>query len=479
MDDFFGHIQTLTGITKYSSSEVITPIKVVNDMVNLLPAEVFNSKTRFLDPAVKSGRFLVEIYNRLMKSPEITKDFPNESERSRYILHNQLYGFATSPVAATITRKQLYGDAAIQGNIVYESGYISKIKNNPSIIKEITKENFGDTMKFDVVIGNPPYQYNSSSIYHQFIDGALEIYNSYICMITKNNWLTSDTLKDTRNRMIDAGITDIINYPLAYEVFDGASPSVSIFKIGKTGCNTTKYREIRGGDLVSSYEQNLKGMPVILGDRLEQSIMLKIRVHIAEDNFGSRTYPDECFRINSNGTVGRGENTYKLQSTDHRTEDNNIAVVYMNSSKKPYCEYISYEQIPSRAEIAEDYKIVCGGKLLKDDSVIRNIALLKPNSVCSKSWGLLYTCKTREEAVKVAKYIKSRLFRFLLRAMLGDGMNALSSYRFSLIPLPDTSENSDIDWSQSIDNIDEQLFNKYNLSEEEIAYIKQTIKPIE
>lgn len=473
MEDIFDKIQDITGISKYSNSEVITPQNIVKDMVDLLPADVFNPDTKFLDPAVKSGRFLIEIYHRLMNSP-LLAHIP-ESDRQKHIIENQLYGLATSPVAATVTRKALYGNPLVAGNIVYIDHYLTLMADKGTDFHKLIEKEFGQ-MKFDVVIGNPPYQDGSQSIYQRFIDKALDIYGTHICMITKNNWLTSDTLKQTRCRMIDAGITDIINYPVAYEIFADASPSVSIFKISKNGCNVTKYCEIREGNIVSSYEQNIRGMPVILGDRLEQSIIWKIKDHITEDNFGSRTYPDECFRINSNGTVGRGASKYELQSVSNKTDDYNIAVVYMDSSRKPYCEYISYEQIPNRAEIAKDYKIICGGILSKDNIVIRNILLLNPNSVCSKSWGLLYTCKTREENIKVAKYIQSRLFRFLVRIMCGDGMNVLSSYRFSLIPLPDTSENSDIDWSQSVADIDKQLYKKYGLTQEEIDYIEATIK---
>lgn len=478
MEDFFDRLQAVLGnnFSKYSNSEVITPKNIVKDMVDLLPAEIFNPDAKFLDPAVKSGRFLAEIYRRLMDSPLLSH--MDEQTRRKHILEHQLYGLATSATAATIVRKQLYDDPTIAGNIVYIDRYLTLMADKGTDFRKLIEKEFGQ-MKFDVVIGNPPYQDGSQSIYQRFIDKALDIYSAHICMITKNNWLTSDTLKHTRSRMIDAGITDIINYPVAYEIFADASPSVSIFKISKNGCNVTKYSEIREGNIVSTYEQNLKGMPVILGDKLEQSIIWKIKDHITEDNFGSRTYPDECFRINSNGTVGRGASKYELQSVSNRTDDFNIAVVYMDSGRKPYCEYISYEQIPNRAEIAKNYKIICGGILSKDDSVIRNILLLNPNSVCSKSWGLLYTCETREENLKVAKYIKSRLFRFLLRIMCGDGMNVLSSYRFSLIPLPDTSENSDIDWSQSVADIDKQLYAKYGLSPEEIEYIENTIKPME
>lgn len=117
MEDFFDRFQRITGVSKYSTSEVITPTWVVSDMVDLLPPEVFAPESRFLDPAVKSGRFLAEIYRRLMNSDAMKLAFPNEQDRQRYILDNQLYGFATSSIAATVVRKQLYDDPTKRGNI--------------------------------------------------------------------------------------------------------------------------------------------------------------------------------------------------------------------------------------------------------------------------------------------------------------------------------------------------------------------------
>ena len=144
MEDIFDKLQAVTGISKYSNSEVITPKSIVSDMVDLLPADVFSPESKFLDPAVKSGRFLAELYKRLMESQLMIQTFPDEQKRERHILENQLYGVATSPMAATIVRKQLYGNPKLAGNIVYTADKVTK---------EMIQGAFG-IMKFDVVIGN-------------------------------------------------------------------------------------------------------------------------------------------------------------------------------------------------------------------------------------------------------------------------------------------------------------------------------------
>ena len=83
MEDLFDRIQAITGISKYSNAEVITPKAIVADMVDLLPVEVFAPDSRFLDPAVKSGRFLAELYRRLMASPLMVQAFPDEQDRQK------------------------------------------------------------------------------------------------------------------------------------------------------------------------------------------------------------------------------------------------------------------------------------------------------------------------------------------------------------------------------------------------------------
>lgn len=178
MEDFFSKFQAILGnnFSKYSNSEVITPLNIVNDMVDLLPADVFNPDAKFLDPAVKSGRFLAEIYRRLFDSPLLSH--MNEADRKEHILKKQLYGFATSATAATIVRKQLYDDATIAGNIVYAADKVTK---------ELIQGAF-DIMKFDVVIGNPPY---NKGMDLDFVDLGYKLSKKYTCMITPAKWQTA------------------------------------------------------------------------------------------------------------------------------------------------------------------------------------------------------------------------------------------------------------------------------------------------
>ena len=190
MVDTFGLIQKYTGISKYSQSEVITPQNIVSDMVDLLPQEVFNPDATFFDPAVKSGRFLIEIYNRLMASP-LLAHIP-EQDRHEHILTEQLYGFATSPTAATVVRKALYSDPLVTGNIRFTSGKVTK---------ELVQGAF-NIMKFDVVIGNPPY---NKGMDLDFVDIGFELSKQYTVMITPAKWQTADANQGVASKNMTYG----------------------------------------------------------------------------------------------------------------------------------------------------------------------------------------------------------------------------------------------------------------------------------
>lgn len=229
MEDLFDRIQDITDISEYSKSEVITPLNIVNDMVDLLPPEIFNPDTKFLDPAVKSGRFLAEIYRRLFDSPLLADRFPNEAARRQHILENQLYGIATSSTAAAIIRKQLYDDPTIAGNIVYTADRVTK---------ELTQGAFR-IMKFDVVIGNPPY---NKGMDLDFVDIGFELSKQYTVMITPAKWQTAEANQKVASKMtygkfrekIVPHMNYVCFYPDALDVFGiGIREGITWFLLDK------------------------------------------------------------------------------------------------------------------------------------------------------------------------------------------------------------------------------------------------------
>lgn len=232
MNDTFSLLQKYTGISKYSKSEVITPQWVVSDMVDLLPQEVFNPDATFFDPAVKSGRFLIEIYYRLMNSNQMKQAFPNEQDRHKHIIENQLYGFATSPTAATVVRKALYDDPLSTGNIRFTSDRMTNERVQGAF----------NNMKFDVVIGNPPY---NKGMDLDFVARGFELSKQYTVMITPAKWQTADANQKVASEMsygdfrkqLVPHMRKVIYYAQTPEVFSIAmTEGISAYILDKNQC---------------------------------------------------------------------------------------------------------------------------------------------------------------------------------------------------------------------------------------------------
>ena len=103
--------------------------------------------------------------------------------------------------------------------------------------------------------------------------------------------------------------------------------------------------------------------------------------------------------------------------------------------------------------------------------------MLEANTVCTDSYIIANSSECKEEVINFISYIKTRFVRFLILQTLSS-VN-MSKERYAFVPLQDFTANSDIDWSKSIPEIDQQLYAKYNLTEEEISFTESMIKPME
>lgn len=140
------------------------------------------------------------------------------------------------------------------------------------------------------------------------------------------------------------------------------------------------------------------------------------------------------------------------------------------------------KEVPSHQEWIGLWKVYVPesnniGTELNDDNL--NAFVGEPNSICTESFLVIGASLNMDGqmACNLVRYLKTKLARYLLSLAKISQHGTAKTYRF--VPLQDFTDQSDIDWSKSVAEIDQQLYAKYGLTEEEITFIEKTIKPMD
>ena len=490
----------LNCLANLSSDEVFTSPKIANEMLDMLPQELFeNPNTTFLDPCTKSGVFLREIAKRLLVGLE--KQIPDLQERINHIFTKQLYGIAITQLTSLLSRRSVYcsktanGKYSIATTFNAENGNIKfdKIKHIfenhkckfcgvSDSVETYTRDDSMETyayqfihtenpqelfnMKFDVIIGNPPYQLSdggaqasATPLYDKFVLQAKKLNPRYLTMIIPSRWFAGGKGLDYfRDEMLhDNRLRKIVDYPMSEDCFSGVKieGGVCFFLWDRDNHGDCFVKTITN-DNVSTLTRPLLETNTNIFIRFNEAIPIlnKIRA-LNEPSFSNIVSSRKPFGLATNF------NDYSKSSASGYKIYGNKFEGYLAKN------YL----IPRNVEWINKYKIYISKAYGMGDisytQVLGTPFIGEPNTLCTETYILIGPFATKEIANNVLSYIKTKFFRFLVFLIKNTQDATQKVYQF--VPMQDFNES----WT------DEKLYKKYNLIQEEIDFIESMIKPME
>lgn len=486
----------LSCLANLSNDEVFTPPGIVNQMLDLLPQELFRDpNTTFLDPACKTGVFLREIAKRLIVG--LQDKIPDLQQRIDHIFHKQLYGIAITELTSLLSRRSLYcskypnGEYSVsrfdtvEGNIRFRRIQHTWVGDKCKFCgaskdqwergegKETHAYEFIHTsdpekifnMKFDVIISNPPYQLSdgglggsATPIYDHFVLQAKKLCPKFLTMIIPARWFTSGRGLDTfRKTMLnDKHISHLVDYPNSSDCFTGVEIKGGI-------CYFLWERDYSGECAVTTNiagKQNTQLRYLLEPNsetfiRYNESINIFHKVKKAnEPTFDSLVSTQKPFGLRTYvvGDKLQTESSVKLYANKHVGFIDSSAI---NANKEWIDKYKVY--ISAAYGAGEDFPHQILGRPL----------LGEPKSCCTETYMVIGPFEDKQTTENVISYIKTRFFRFLV--LLQKNTQHTSKKVYSFVPMQDFSK----PWT------DEELYKKYGLTQEEIDFIENMIKPME
>ena len=499
----------LTCLANLSNDEVFTPPELANDVLDMLPPEIWSDPTiKILDPCCKSGVFLREAAKRFIKG--LAHEYPDLQERVDHIMHEQLFGIAITELTSLLSRRSLYCSKfpngkfsvsefdSFEGNVrfshtdhTWENGTCIHCRASKSMYdRSSTLETHAysfihphdpfdwQQMKFDVIIGNPPYQLsdggNAASavpIYHLFVQQAMRLQPRYLSMIIPSRWFTGGRGLDSfRNDMLnDRRITELHDFRNASDCFPGVEikGGVCYFlwtRDSKSNCSI--YSHSGNTSKMSVRPLLEKGMSTFVRDDSQISILHKVRAK-EEATLDTQLHAGRFFGFHTrvtwedNGIDGAlqtadGKGSYPIRSHSDNDFDTKVYIA------RGEC-WIRKQDVTRNAEHIEDYKVLIPEAGNPGGSILGKLRLGEPGSCSSNTYIVYLAGNSASIAKNVETYLKTRFARYLIAMMTSTQHMAPRAY--SLVPLQD--------FSRSIS--DEMLYAKYNLSPDEINSIEEVI----
>ena len=449
---------------------------------------VFSADSRILEINSKSGLYPLYmaygIYRTRLKEKYPDGNFELEQQLQIWdsVVAENIFVICKTPMAKSITRRTLVGFRNAKVNTRYFEDLINQITNKTANFvekvqqgKSYWKSNNNDNMKFNAIVGNPPYQVmdggnKASAIpaYNLFVDVAKKINPDYISMIIPAKWYNGGRgLDDFRTAMLnDTRIKKLVDYEDSNDCFNGVdiAGGVCYFLWDKLYSGLCYVVNIKNG---KSFKQERKLFEYKTFIRESKALSIIEKIKKRESKFlNSKVSSRKPFGLATNVKPNReGNLVLRFNGGKGKFKETEVlsGINWINKWKV-ITSYLTYDH---------------AGRADKEGKrrIISTLEILTPNEICTETYIVIDAFDTKYEAVSLYNYIKTKFCRFLILQITSTQHITKSNY--ALVPLQNFTSSSDINWNKPVSDIDRQLYVKYGLTEEEAAFIESMIKPME
>lgn len=411
-------------VEKKIRGEVFTPMKLVGEMLNTLPEEVWkNPNLKWLDPAAGMGNFPVAVYMRLIEGLRYVKGYENEEKRRKHILENMLYMVEIDKTNVFMMRKIFCGK--IYKLNIFEGSFLD-YKNN---------------IIFDIIVGNPPYQNTDddgkrrallNNLWSVFIDRSFNNLlkdNGYLLFITPYSWMTPGFKhKDIfyNNYIIHLNIKECEKH------FKGVGSSFSYYLIKKTKVK-------KETTVICQYDKKIYESKMLIDDILFLPTLLSDKSLSIIRKFYNNKIPKVSFESSS--------------ELHHWKKKELIGECNKTIFKYPILHTSSYNNICSKIK----HSLAGKNKILLNTS-----GYLEPIYDAGKygfTEAQLYILTNNKNYVDV---LNSKLYKFICKICKWSGFNSLSIFK-------------NLPYIEKFNN-DEDIYDYFKLTRKEINLIEENTK---